>query len=607
MIKQLLILVACLLILDNAYPQLNSSITVKQIDQINNNTALDIFLNPTSKVTVNGLTEGELLYYNSGISSLENGNEGQLLSITGGVLDFIDPPASSPLTTKGDLYTYDTDNQRLSVGTDNQLLSVNSSTATGLEWIDPPVTSPTTTQGDLIYRGASEDVRLAIGTNDQLLTVSGGVPSWQDAPVSTTLTTKGDIQTFDTANARLPVGNDGEFLVADSAEVTGLKYTNTLQGKLNPISNWQAYTPTNTQGFGTISSVELEYRRVGSNLEVRGYYTTGTVTAVEGQIGLPSGLLIDQGTLTSVSGTYTRDTASASNGGLILTTGGDDFVNFTAVSVFNSVSTNALAPANASNAVGTGQRMSLEFSVPIAGWDSGIDAVVQNMELTAETANELNAVVNTSGAIDSEDYDFLNGNCTNPSTGRYVCTFNSGIFTVIPEIVVTPYNPTAPTQARSIILYNVTTSGFSVQIQQSSSNTLINQKFNVSVSKQGADVNKTQTIVATLTQDSLQDKYSETEITYGFWNGEQLYRRCFTVSSDITSTSLDVVTWASGLKPKGIGGQDATTYWNIEQVTSSSGNQLAVLYNDSDGTVDVFIVGSYRVRAGSSYCMDYTK
>lgn len=45
---------------------------------------------------------------------------------------------SSPLTTKGDIYTYDTANARLPVGTNGQVLSANSATATGLEWIAAP-------------------------------------------------------------------------------------------------------------------------------------------------------------------------------------------------------------------------------------------------------------------------------------------------------------------------------------------------------------------------------------------------------------------------------------------------------------------------------------
>lgn len=84
-----------------------------------------------------------------------------------------------PLTTKGDIFTFDTDFQRLAVGTDGQALKADSSQATGLIW---------GTVGD------------------------------------DTLTTKGDLYTYDTDNQRLPVGNDGDILTPDSTEATGLKW-----------------------------------------------------------------------------------------------------------------------------------------------------------------------------------------------------------------------------------------------------------------------------------------------------------------------------------------------------------------------------------------------
>lgn len=49
--------------------------------------------------------------------------------------------SASPLTTKGDLYTYDTGDARLPVGTDGYQLVADSSTTTGLKWVKSKTTS----------------------------------------------------------------------------------------------------------------------------------------------------------------------------------------------------------------------------------------------------------------------------------------------------------------------------------------------------------------------------------------------------------------------------------------------------------------------------------
>lgn len=49
--------------------------------------------------------------------------------------DFVQAGAVSPLTTKGDLYTFSSSDTRLAVGTNGQYLSADSTSATGLKWV----------------------------------------------------------------------------------------------------------------------------------------------------------------------------------------------------------------------------------------------------------------------------------------------------------------------------------------------------------------------------------------------------------------------------------------------------------------------------------------
>ena len=49
---------------------------------------------------------------------------------------------SSPLTTKGDLYTYSTTDARLAVGTNGQVLTADSAEATGIKWATPASGAP---------------------------------------------------------------------------------------------------------------------------------------------------------------------------------------------------------------------------------------------------------------------------------------------------------------------------------------------------------------------------------------------------------------------------------------------------------------------------------
>lgn len=198
--------------------------------------------------------------------------------------------AGSPLTTKGDLYTFSTVNVRLAIGANDTVLVADSSATTGNKWSATlaglTLTTPTIASftnathnhqnaaggGQLsltaavtgilpvgnggtgvanpaahnllvgngssaintLAPGAARNVAISDGTDwISRALVAADIPAGSGSP----LTTKGDIYTFSTVNVRLAIGADNTVLVADSAQATGNKWTATLSSLTLDNSN----------------------------------------------------------------------------------------------------------------------------------------------------------------------------------------------------------------------------------------------------------------------------------------------------------------------------------------------------------------------------------
>lgn len=104
-------------------------------------------------------------------------------TLSGGILNipsYSGGGSSSPLTTKGDIWGFSTTDARIPIGSDNFVLTADSTQTLGVKWAASPsgFANPMTTAGDIIYEnGTPAPARLAAGTATQVLH-SGSTPSW---------------------------------------------------------------------------------------------------------------------------------------------------------------------------------------------------------------------------------------------------------------------------------------------------------------------------------------------------------------------------------------------------------------------------------------------
>ena len=172
----------------------------------------------------------------------------------------------------------------------------------------------------------------------------------------------------------------------------------TSQGAV--VGSWTDYTPSYT-GFGTVATSNIEYRRVGENIELRGDFVSGATTGVEAQISLPTGLTVG-GTSTSATyaGRMERD-ANTTRTYNVLATKGDAFINFAWMPLDTEGATNpSLTPDNGDGLLASGNRASLFASIPVTEWASTgtMNALQQDnlSEWTAFTPSYTNLTTSTS-------------------------------------------------------------------------------------------------------------------------------------------------------------------------------------------------------------------
>ena len=214
--------------------------------------------------------------------------------------DYIQAGAVSPLTTKGDLYTFSTSDARLGVGANNTVLTADSAEATGLKWAAPAAGGGMTVlaSGNMPTGGTVLDLTSISGSYNHLQLVMRNLrfngAYGMDIRVNnkttgiyqrTMITSAGATFNNETGNADTGVLTQG-FTMTNGAEpatiiVDILDYTNTTAYKIINTTNYsETHDNTGvfqrTQNFSGVRTTEAIDRITTVNASSQ--VTDGTYT-----------------------------------------------------------------------------------------------------------------------------------------------------------------------------------------------------------------------------------------------------------------------------------------------------------------------------------------
>jgi hypothetical protein len=164
--------------------------------------------------------------------------------------DYIQVGAASPLTTKGDLYTFGTSDTRLGVGANGTTLTADSSEATGLKWATPASGGGMTLLSTTTLSGASTTISSISGSHKNLLFVISGVNISTNAQFY--LQSNGSAgdwyEIYGEAGGTAWTENNGNDLYPTAASLLGSNTENAFAVLIYNYASTTAYKPFNLTG-----------------------------------------------------------------------------------------------------------------------------------------------------------------------------------------------------------------------------------------------------------------------------------------------------------------------------------------------------------------------
>lgn len=218
---------------------------------------------------------------------------------------------------------------------------------------------------------------------------------------------------------------------------------NVISAAQSNMTDWATYAPT-YNGFGTPSVSEVFWRRNGSNLEIRGRFTPGTLTAAEARVGFPTvngSILVSAGSsvitaLTHASGSWIIAGTNTQHGGLTLMEPSVSYMTFGKLTTFSAANSDPYQKEIGNVGFGANS-VTFSASIPIAGWTSDVKFLaaipVQKVAYLKDVkADTTDGGTFTSGAWQTRTLNTINETGSSTTSSSTFVTLSSNQFTLSP-------------------------------------------------------------------------------------------------------------------------------------------------------------------------------